>query len=803
MTRPLLASALVYSAMTLLIGRAMLTRWSTAIFGDPVDPILNAGILAWNARNIPWTDAWFDFPAFYPAANALTFSEHLLGLGPVATPIYWLTGDAVMTYNVTFLATYVLCGLAMFALVWGLTGNAIASFLAGLAYAFAPYRASQTAHIQVLAAFWAPLALLGLHRFLQAGPPVPCDSARGALSEVERVAGPAVRDGGSPSAGSRGGASGSPRTRLHWLALFAVSWMMQAAANGYFLVFFSVLVGFWVLGFVLTQRRWRDAAMISAAAIVASLPLIPILLRFVEAHARNGLSRAPVEIVRGSADISSVLCAEPSLDVWGRLGAGVCGGERRLFPGLAIIALIAAAAWSARQPRQGRSRTHLFATAFSSALLALSALMIGAAVAVAVAGPWRWDLGPLHLSASSVIKPFSRGMFVLLLAAAVAPAVGAALRRASVPGLYLLLSAVMWALAWGPSPALYGKPALERGPYSLLMLLPGMDGLRVPARFWMMTVLCVCVAMGVLLAAALQRRKTRVARVIAAIGAGTIALDGWGALSAADLLPSAPRPDLLRGGIVLTLPIGGNLDYDAAAQLEAIDGGWRSVNGYSGYQPRHYQLLRDASEQLVVGSIVLSPFVARGDLNVVVHERSSRHVGFIERQPGVQAVAAANGLLQYRIPRQGTAPPSEPGGMRARVVSVSATCSHEQARLVLDDDSGTGWECGPQQPGQEITADLGAVTAVGQVVPALGTFVTYFPRQLLVETSPDGTTWTEAWDGGVLPETFEAVLRNPLAARVVLSFRPRPARYVRLRLESREEVTPWAVAELEIWSGRP
>src|SRR5688572_103216 len=192
--------------MTLLIGRSMLTRLSTSIFSDPVDPILNAGILAWNARTIPWTDAWFNFPGFHPTADALTFSEHLLGLSVVSTPIYWLTGDAVTTYNLTFLATYVLCGVAMFALVWTLTGNATASFLAGFAYAFAPYRASQISHIQVLAAFWAPLSLLGLHRFIEAG----------------RV------------------------RRWPWLAVFAVCWMLQAAANGYFLVFFSVLVGFWV-----------------------------------------------------------------------------------------------------------------------------------------------------------------------------------------------------------------------------------------------------------------------------------------------------------------------------------------------------------------------------------------------------------------------------------------------------------------------------------------------------------------------------------------------------------------------------
>ena len=760
LARPLLASALAYFAMTLLIGRDLLTRLSTAIFSDPVDPILNAGILAWNAHTIPFTDAWFNFPGFYPTADALTFSEHLLGLSVVSTPIYWLTGDAVTTYNLTFLATYVLCGLAMFALVWTLTGNATASFLAGFAYAFAPYRASQISHIQVLAAFWAPLSLLGLHRFIEAG----------------RV------------------------RRWPWLAVFAVCWMLQAAANGYFLVFFSVLVGFWVLGFVLIQRRWRDAGMIAVAAVVASLPLIPILLRFVAAHARNGLARSPEEIVSGSADITSVLCAVPILEVWGSLAAGVCGGERRLFPGAGLVALCAAAAWGARHPRQRRPRARL-ATGLSTALLGLGLVMIGAAVAVGVAGPWRWDAGPLHLSSSSVIKPFSRGVGLLVMAAVLSPAVRTAVRRASVPGLYLFLAALTWAFSWGPSPALYGKPALQQGPYSLLLMLPGLDGLRVPARFWTMTLLCLCVAMGVLLAAALQRR-TAGARLVAAIGACLLVLDGWGTLTYADLLPAAPRPDALRGGVVLTLPIGGNVDYDAAAQMEAVDGGWVSVNGYSGYQPRHYRLLRDASEQRVVGSIVLSPFLARGDLNVIVHERSSRHVGFVDSQPGVQEIAAANGLRQYRIPRQGTVPPSEPNGERVRIASLSVSCSPERMSLALDNDSTTGWACGPQQPGQDVTADLGVVATVGQVVPALGPFTSDFPKQLLVETSLDGTTWTEAWDRGVLPETFEAVLKNPMAARLVVSFRPRPARYVRLRLMSRDEAH-WTVAELEIWSGGP
>ena len=41
------------------------------------------------------------------------------------------------------------------------------AFLAGLAFGFAPYRMAQFAHVQVLSAYWMPLALAGLHRYFQ------------------------------------------------------------------------------------------------------------------------------------------------------------------------------------------------------------------------------------------------------------------------------------------------------------------------------------------------------------------------------------------------------------------------------------------------------------------------------------------------------------------------------------------------------------------------------------------------------------------------------------------------------------
>ena len=89
---------------------------------------------------MPFTDAWWQFPIFYPAADVLAFSEHLLGVSVIAAPLDWLTGNPVVAANLTSLATFPLCALAAFALARHLTGSSVAAFVAGLVYGFGPYR---------------------------------------------------------------------------------------------------------------------------------------------------------------------------------------------------------------------------------------------------------------------------------------------------------------------------------------------------------------------------------------------------------------------------------------------------------------------------------------------------------------------------------------------------------------------------------------------------------------------------------------------------------------------------------------
>jgi hypothetical protein len=261
---------------------------------DPGDPVLNIWILWWNAQATPLTDAWWNAPMMWPMPGAMALSEHLLGLSLVATPLQWAGVNTIAAYNVCLLLTYALSGFFAYLLGRRLTGSAFAGICAGLAFGFAPYRASQIAHIQVLSSQWMPLALLGLHAYLSTG-------------------------------------------ATRWLVVFGVAWLIQALSNGYFLLFFPVLVMAWLAWFVDWRRApGRGLAIVSAWAI-ASLPLLPVLLKFREIHERLGLVRKVAEIREFSATPVSFLHAAPLMKFW-REGAAH-NYEQYLFTGVTVVLL--------------------------------------------------------------------------------------------------------------------------------------------------------------------------------------------------------------------------------------------------------------------------------------------------------------------------------------------------------------------------------------------------------------------------------------------------------------------------------
>ena len=166
----LVAATLAYAAITAVVFHNLLPSMATALYSGIDDPLLNTSILAWNAKHVPLTAAWWNFPDFAPLSGVTAWGDHLLIAYPLTSPLVWVTGNPVIAYNALLLICFVMNGVAMFMLAREVTGSTAAAFVGGLAFAFAPYQAGQVAHLQMLIAFGMPLALFGLHRFMAGSP---------------------------------------------------------------------------------------------------------------------------------------------------------------------------------------------------------------------------------------------------------------------------------------------------------------------------------------------------------------------------------------------------------------------------------------------------------------------------------------------------------------------------------------------------------------------------------------------------------------------------------------------------------
>src|SRR5438094_595294 len=134
------------------------------------DPWLYMWVLGWDTHALLSAPArLFHANIFHPAPLTLALSEHLLGYWPLFAPVYLATGNPVAGYTATLLLSFVLSGAAMCWLVRHWTGSWAAGVVAGFVFAFAPWRLSQLAHMQLLGLYGLPLVLLFWDRSLESG----------------------------------------------------------------------------------------------------------------------------------------------------------------------------------------------------------------------------------------------------------------------------------------------------------------------------------------------------------------------------------------------------------------------------------------------------------------------------------------------------------------------------------------------------------------------------------------------------------------------------------------------------------
>jgi hypothetical protein len=582
--------------------------------------------------------------------------------------------------------------------------------------------------------------------------------------------------------------------RRRWLLLFGASWLLQSLSNGYFLFYFGVLAACWIIWF-LHGRSWRAVVWVVGAWAAASLPLVPLLLSYERIQGAFGLHRGFNEIRQFSAGIESLFTTTSDV----LLHHGWPTPEGELYPGALALGLPLAAVvvtWWRRRGTAALSRAAIVRNVCLGIALVFAVVAAGAVVT----GPWQVALLRMKLApAGGGGKPMTVAAAALTLALLATAAFQRAFRERSVFGFYVGASALMFALALGPQPSFRGESVMHYGPYWLLMQLPGLSGLRAPARFGALLSLCLATAGGVGFSRLrLERSALRVAATAAAMSV-TVA-EIW--MPTMPLAAAPARiPALERAGTagvpVLELPVG-SPQSDLAA-LARIPMHHRPViNGYSGYAPPHQAILRVGLT--LDDSDVLAELARDQAITIAVDHRQefdrwSRLVARLNPD-----LVDDDGVWRvYRVAAQ-PRPATGPSGDRLAVASVTANVGPDWVGRMLDGDLNTEWNSRRVQAGgEEVAIDLGADRDVSGVSMSLGPFTFDFPRRLVVDCASGSGAWQECWRGSTTALAMRAVLTDEGNPVITIPIERAAVRRLRLRQTAVDPRNGWSIAELAVF----
>ena len=438
--------------------------------GDFGDSLLNMWILAWGAEHVPqlltgamsWAEFW-NANIFHPEPLALALSEHLFGQTLQILPIYWLTGNIILCYNLLFISTFALSAFGTFLLVRDLTGNARAAFVAGLVYGFLPYRIASVPHLQVLCSQWMPFAMCGLNRFVTSG-------SRTALA------------GGTAAL------------------------VMQNWSCGYYLLYFApfvplfVLHRMWTSGTLRTVRTW---CYLTAAAVGTFVLALPFLFPYREAQQRFRLERPLGEVIGFSANVWSYVTASENVRLYGDVLRFRLHPESETFLGfvpwiLALIAMFVAIGRTA--PGDTAYRTDGRALRIVKVILLIASVtQFLALMSAVILGGFDVNVMGLRIRATTPQRLLFQFVAVFGVLLAVSPRMRDRLAQLLRSPIVFFLAATVLAiwLSLGPFPNAGEAPVSGMGIYAALYdYVPGFNGVRVPARYAMIAGLFLAVLAG-------------------------------------------------------------------------------------------------------------------------------------------------------------------------------------------------------------------------------------------------------------------------------------------------------------------
>jgi hypothetical protein len=562
---------LVFTAFVVLTV-AMTWPWAAHLrdaCSDPGDPYLNSWILWWDFHQTSHDPLHlFQGNIFYPYQYSLAFSEHNYGLALPLFPLFVLGLRPLTAQSLLTLLGFAFSGFGAFRLARTLMGSTGAAWVAGIGFAFVPYRFQHLSHVNYLFAAWIPLTLEAVVLYIRKP-----DWRRAAwLGAAVLLSGLSV---------------------IHWFVLSLVPLLLTG-------LYLAPRYG---------RGRLREVAPKGLMTLAAAgVLLLPFFIPYARVSKMYGMVRSEDEVLAFSAKPYHWLTSDPRSQLWHGLGENPPPGELSIFPGLLLILLPVAALLVVRKgerssenvasavpPTSGPPRPGL--------LLALDLLSVAVATVALFASniePLRLKLaGHELLKASSPARALALLTFLLFLRWSLAwpraffwvrhPNLHESLRhgrRGEVIGVGLICFVTGFLGSFGL------RFSFHR---ALFELIPLFRSIRVPAR-WAMVAdlgLALLAGAGALALAESWKRRRDGSRVAGGVvfGAAAVALLLEQRVAPLGLFRGKADPDGLTQKIA-TLPMrGGLLELPSSHKnhgnyeyvLRAADHGKPLVNGVSGF----------------------------------------------------------------------------------------------------------------------------------------------------------------------------------------------------------------------------
>jgi hypothetical protein len=305
---------------TLYLGISVILLWPlvlhvrSAVADTLGDPLLNTWTLRWVQHALVTQPTHlYDGNMFAPNPRSLAFSELLLPQAVMAWPIWLVFHNALLAYNITLLVTYPLCAIAMYALCRSLSAVRGAAFIAGIAFAFAPFRMDNNAHLQVLSMQWMPFAILAVIRYMQRP------------------------------------------TRWRFAAVSATVALAALSSVYYTVMFGTALIAFLFVEAIRQRRLFtsRGAIGLLAALAIGALIVAAIDVPYLTMRREQNIVRTLDEAYDDSAHPASYATVPSGSYLWGQILPTSGDEHAALFPGMVLLVFAIAGLRCIRRPWMG------------------------------------------------------------------------------------------------------------------------------------------------------------------------------------------------------------------------------------------------------------------------------------------------------------------------------------------------------------------------------------------------------------------------------------------------------------------